>query len=609
MAGVVEELELVTVEAVAIAHEEVGDEDQGRATSKDEDVGAEPPCRRRFHVGAGYAESCFSVPHKAGCRSAIRQELRCKARAVKTVVELGAMKTAHPLVSFVFIILTSATLPLAAQMNPRTMPKIGRVDPRFQSYNVEMVEVIGGRFWKPYSSTGVATASTSATPGGIDPALFEQRTPIDLSNPRLRKLASALGPAYVRVSGTWANTIFSFEDSDSAAPTAPPAGFGGVLTRAEWKGVVEFAKAVDAEIVTSFSTGLGTRDAKGVWTPVEAKKFLAYNQSIGGTIAAAEFMNEPTFVSAAGVPAGYDGAAYGRDFAVFQPFFRKAAPNAILLGPGSVGEGIDFVPAKLLPSKELLTAMGPNPVDVFSYHFYGAISERCGTGLGAKSTTSRDAALSEDWLSRTGKVEEFYAGLRDSYAPGKPMWLTETGQTACGGDRWASTFLDTFRYVDQMGQLARRSVQVIMHNTLAASDYGLIDEKTLVPRPNYWAALLWHTTMGETVLDAGTSPSNSVRIYAQCMKGTPGGVTLLALNLSRTDPQTIKAAEASVRYTLTAPGLESHMVELNGKNLKVSESGDVPKLEGVGVAKGSVTMPPESITFLAMVGAGNAACR
>ena len=51
----------------------------------------------------------------------------------------------------------------------------------------------------------------------------------------------------------------------------------------------------------------------------------------------------PTFASAAGVPKGYDATAYGRDFAVFAPFFRKAEPHALLLGPGSVGEGIDFV--------------------------------------------------------------------------------------------------------------------------------------------------------------------------------------------------------------------------------------------------------------------------
>jgi len=53
------------------------------------------------------------------------------------------------------------------------------------------------------------------------------------------------------------------------------------------------------------------------------------------------------------------------------------------------------------------------------------------------------------------------------------------------------TFLDTFRYLDQLGRLARADVQVVMHNTLAASDYGLLDESTLQPRPKYWGALLW----------------------------------------------------------------------------------------------------------------------
>lgn len=506
------------------------------------------------------------------------------------------------------LVLTTAALPAAAQQNPSTMLKVGSVDPRFQSYNVEMVEVIGGRFWKPYGSKTAATPSTAGTPGGIDPALFEQRTPINLSNPRLRKLAVALGPAYLRVSGTWANTVY-FQDTDAAAPATPPAGFGGVLTRAEWKGVVEFAKAVDAQIVTSFSTSAGTRDATGTWTPVEATKFLDYTQSIGGSIAAAEFMNEPTFASAAGVPKGYDAAAYGRDFAVFEPFFRKAAPHSVLLGPGSVGEGIDFIPVKLLPSKELLQSMGPNPVDAFSYHFYGAISERCGAAMGAKGTTSPDAALTEDWLSRTGTVEAFYAGLRDTYAPGKPMWLTETAEAACGGDRWASTYLDSFRYLDQLGQLARRNVKVVMHNTLAASDYGLIDEKTLVPRPDYWAALLWHNTMGTTVLDAGVAPSKSIHLYAQCMKDRPGGVTLLALNLSRTDMQSLRIPEKAMRYTMTAPELMSHTVQLNGKDLVLATDGGVPTLTGVAIRKGEVNLPAASITFLTFAGADNPACR
>ena len=42
----------------------------------------------------------------------------------------------------------------------------------------------------------------------MNPGLYEYRPPLDLMNPRLRKLAAALGPAYVRVSGTWANTTY-----------------------------------------------------------------------------------------------------------------------------------------------------------------------------------------------------------------------------------------------------------------------------------------------------------------------------------------------------------------------------------------------------------------
>lgn len=90
-----------------------------------------------------------------------------------------------------------------------SMPCIGAVDERFQSYNVEMVEVIGGRFWKPYGDHATANSTGSAignpadgNPVGMDPDIYQQRPPIDLSNPRLRKLAAALGPAYMRVSGT-----------------------------------------------------------------------------------------------------------------------------------------------------------------------------------------------------------------------------------------------------------------------------------------------------------------------------------------------------------------------------------------------------------------------
>src|SRR5947207_8482222 len=113
--------------------------------------------------------------------------------------------------------------------------------------------------------------------------MFEARPPIDLTNTRLRKLTAALGPAYLRVSGTWANTVY-FHDSDTPAPASPPQGFQGVLTRPEWKGVIEFARAVNARLTTSFALSAGDRDAAGVWTPDQARKLLAYTKTVGGEI-------------------------------------------------------------------------------------------------------------------------------------------------------------------------------------------------------------------------------------------------------------------------------------------------------------------------------------
>jgi hypothetical protein len=501
----------------------------------------------------------------------------------------------------------------APKVAPAAMQRIGTVDERFQSFNVEMLEVTGGRFWAPYKAAKTADAAEEAkmpTPAGVDPSLYRYRAPIDLSNSRLRKLAAALGPSYMRVSGTWANSTY-FQDSDGPALKTPPDGFGGVLTRQQWKGVIDFSKAVDAKLVTSFAISPGVRGADGVWTPVEAKKFLAYTKAAGGSIAAAEMFNEPSFASMGGAPKGYNAASYGQDFKVFQAYMKQAAPEVKILGPGSVGEGAPLTAnmpgVTMLNSDDMLKAAGPG-LDAFSYHFYGGVSQRC-VRLGSPSQTSPETALSANWLERTEKDEEFYAKLRDQYLPGGAMWLTETGETACGGNPWAATFIDSFRYLNQLGVLAKRGVQVVIHNTLAASDYALIDEATLEPRPNYWAALLWRRLMGTGVLEVGASTGPNLHVYAHCLRGVPGGVTILAINADRTAAQSLDVPVKGERYTLTAKELTSSSVDLNGRQLMLGKNDTLPELEGKVTGAGLVEFSPASITFLAIAGAGNAACR
>lgn len=479
-------------------------------------------------------------------------------------------------------------------VTPSSMPRLGAVDERFQSYNIEMVEITGGRFWKPYRSNADDEPAHSGadTPKGIDAGLFRYRRPIDLTGARLRRLAAALGPAYVRVSGTWANTTY-FADQDTL-PALAPAGFGGILTRPQWRNVVDFARAVDAGIVTSFAVGAGSRGAAGIWTADQAQHLVAYTRAIGGKIAAAEFMNEPDLAAMGGAPAGYDAAAYGRDFKLFRSFIERTTPETMILAPGTTGMAAT--------ASQLLAASGPG-LDAFSYHYYGALSVRCG-GNGAP-----EAALSEAWLSGTDRVLASNQKLRDRFAPGKPIWLTETADAACGGNPWAVTFLDTFRYLDQLGRLARAGVQVVMHNTLAASDYGLLDENTLQPRPNYWGALLWRRLMATTVLDAGVPLQAGLHVYAHCQRGTPGGVAVLVINTDRSASHELILPTASLRYTLDAVDLNDTEIRLNGGTLGLDASGGLPNIKGATVAAGMVRFDPATITFLAVPAAANSACR
>jgi hypothetical protein len=463
------------------------------------------------------------------------------------------------------------------------MARIGTIDERFQSYNVEMVEVTGGRFWKPYEPKTSARNSD----------LYQYRSPIDLSNQRLRKLAAALAPAYMRISGTWANATY-FANSDSA-PSAPPAGFNGVLSRQQWRSVVDFSRAAGAQIVTSFAVSPGTRETSGVWSPRQARQLLNYTYAIGGRIAAAEFMNEPNVAVSGNTPAGHDAAAYARDFKIFHAFLKAEFPAVRVLGPGTANI-TDF-------ASELLSALPRDSIDVLSYHYYGTLSERC------SGTSDPDQALSEQRLSDTDKVFDFYRSVRDRFAPGKPIWLTETAEAACGGNRWDASFRDTFRYLDQLGRLAAAGVQVAMHNTLAASDYGLLDERTLAPRPNYWGALLWRKLMGRVVLDSGVPHQAGLHVYAHCQGGTRGGVVVLIINSDAQATRTLTLPSASERYTLDAADLRGGTVRLNGQTLQLTARDDLPPITGEQTPSGAQTFAPLTISFLAFPAAANSACQ
>ena len=469
---------------------------------------------------------------------------------------------------------------------------IGDVDERYQSINVEMCEVIGGDFWIPYDLIDITIEVTRENYHSV---LKRTIPPVNLYDKKLRLLASNLGSMYVRVSGTWANSTY-FQDNDEPKLEVAPKGFENVLTRAEWKGVIDFCNAIDAKLVTSFAISDGIRDEEGNWTTAQIEPLINYTKSIGGDIAAVEMFNEPTHANHGGAPQGYDGAYYARDYEFFKAYVKNALPEMKIMGTGGSGEG-GITPGGTVSTDDIMTASPKPEFDIFSYHFYGGVSKRC---LGQLSP---EYALSDEWLSKTELGLKYYKDARDKYLPDAPIWLTETAEAACGGNPWAATYVDCFRYLEQLGRLAKKNVQVVMHNTLSASEYALLDQQTLNPRPNYWAALLWNKLMGTKVYEAGVN-AEGADVFIHNLKNSDKGYTVMIVN-PEDEEFSIEIPAKAQQFMLTANDILSKTVKLNGEELKLKSDDTLPQITGKVLNAGEITIPPYSILFLSFKNLNN----
>ncbi len=492
-----------------------------------------------------------------------------------------------------FILLFSLNVGIARE-NKTDVPKInlaslkyiGEVDAKYQSVNVEMCEVVGGDFWIPYHLLDPEKVKA----GGFA-ALKREIPPINLYDKKLRTLASALGPMYIRVSGTWANSTY-FQDNNEPKLATAPAGYENVLTRKEWKGVIDFCKTTDSKLVTSFAISEGIRDQQGNWTSAQIEPLINFTKSIGGEIYAAEMFNEPSHASHGSAPKGYDAAYYAKDFTAFKKYVGSALPEMKIMGPGSTGEGGIIPIDESMSTDKIMTAVPKPDFEIFSYHFYGGISKRC---MGQLTTEN---ALTNDWLNRTELGLKFYEDARNKYQPNAPIWLTETAEAACGGNPWAATYVDCFRYLEQLGRLAKKEVQVVMHNTLCASEYALLDQDTHDPRPNYWAALLWSKLMGTKVYDASFSVEG-LDIFVHSLKNSKEGVAVLLVNPGNSEKSIAIPANAE-QYLFTADGenLQTKTVKLNGEILKLKADNALPQIKGKKTNTGELLIPAHSIMFL-----------
>lgn len=482
-----------------------------------------------------------------------------------------------------------------AQLSIDVSAPLATVDERYLSFSVDTAQLVGGLFW-------------SAEP--VAQLIGQERQPVyDFTRPRLRALAAELSPALLRIGGSDADRVFYDMSEDPVAEEDLSDEFEFVLTAEQVDGIFEFTEALGFDVMFTLSAGLGARDEEGNWTPDMARRLLEYVSRNAYEVTLWELGNEwDRFPIILGVPATPEMAV--REFAAVRVLLEEFYDDFRLGGTSgaywpSIGE--------LVPMYGPFMEMGGgDSLDVVTWHYYPTQSER--GGVLRTDPWEPGILLDPEDLDIALTWADDVIGYRDAYAPGLPVWLGESGHAQFGGQPGASdAFEGTFWWLDQLGALARRHIQVSVRQTLSGSNYGMIDDVTLEPRPDYWASVLWRRLMGQRVLDvARTEVDDLVRVYAHCSYERPGAVTVLAINLDEENDVRIEVDGVSGAgkelYVLTSDALDSSDLMLNGTLLR-DEDGVLPPLEPAQVGRGPADVPPRAMAFVVFPNADAPACR
>jgi len=484
--------------------------------------------------------------------------------------------------------------------------KIREVDKKLMSYNIEMAEVTGGNFWKEFTSEQIE--GIEEFPSMEDWSkmgdLLQSFPPIDLYDEKLRKLAKALGPVWIRVSGGWANKVYY--DLDGKMNGRIPVGFESVLTEKQWKGVLDFAREVDAKLLVSVSNTEGIHKAKEPWHPNQARVLFEYSKNYGVPISAVEFCNEPNLMQFFGFVDDYTAEDFGRDQNIFLEWIRNEYPEVLVVGPATAGDsesgtkesgGIGATKGLKEISVRALMENAKESLDIYSFHCYNGVSERAALMGGHWPA---DTTMSEEYLAVAPNAVICNMPARDKYTSSGKIWVTESADGGCGGNTWASTYLDVFRTANELGAFARLTDGVIFHNTLASSDYGFLKRQTYEPRPNYWFVLLWNRIMGTTVYDTKIEICEGAHVYAHSRRDGKDGLAYLVINNSQTKETVFTLQKEASVYRLSCDKLRGTIMQLNGRKLMLKENGELPELEPIILGAGKITLAPTEIAFIVL---------
>ena len=441
--------------------------------------------------------------------------------------------------------------------------------------------MVGGKWWTGGDGTsgGRGTVRTK---------------PLDWKNPKLVKFTKSLSPAILRIGGSEADHLY-YTLEDAPIPSLP-GHFDTQLLTTQLNDLFAFLKTTKTELFFTLNAGPGFRNKEGeLQTENFDKLFTLFNEKVGDIPFTFELGNE---INAFWLNFGWKyqptSKQYARDYVQTRKKLQEISDDVKLAGPAHAFWPILGEPLSTLTSKLKKVIKNVGDMDIVSWHYYPVQSTRCPVSV-RKAKPGR--LIEVKILNEVSKWAKKIKNWRDKYSPDSEIWLGETGGAQCGGQPGVTDrFEDIFWWLDQLGQLALLDHQVIIRQSLVGGDYALIDRKTLIPRPSYYASLLWKQYMGTKVAKV-TSGNKKIRTYAHCADDK--GVSLLVLNLDNRQhildlPKKLK--NYTRRDTLTSKSLDSKKVILNG--VVLNQYSDFESAISVTNKMTDLYLPSRSITFM-----------
>ncbi|XP_069557112.1 heparanase isoform X2 [Brachyistius frenatus] len=465
-----------------------------------------------------------------------------------------------------------------------------------------------------------------------------------LSSPKMRTLAKALSPAFLRFGGTRQDfMVFNPQKTRQLDSGLPAESCDKVelpwwleeRLKKNWTQQQEILMREELhrkfrriqfteltiDLLHSFANCSGfdlifglnalLRTADNSWNSSNAGSLLKYCESRRYQMSW-ELGNEPnSYEKKAGVRV--DGYQLGLDFTHLR---KMMSQSKLYRGAGLYGPDVGQPKDHRTDILQGFLQSGADAVDAYTWHHYY---------VNGRDTSLEDFLDPEVLDTLALKTNEVLEKVK-LVSPEKPVWLGETSSAYGGGAVGLSdTFVAGFMWLDKLGLAARLGLDVVMRQVLVGSgSYHLVDDN-LDPLPDYWLSVLYKRLVGPEVLKVEAfsdfGRSKRVRLYLHCANKrsySGGAVVLISMNLSK-KPARISVPALVSGSTVEAfvlqsdrpgeEGLYSRSVKLNGDALKMVDDKTLPALGGLRLPPSEhLQLPAFSLAFFVLVDARAAAC-